>query len=72
GATTGGGSGMPYSSELPNGWGVRFSACSVLDARGQSTENGVTPHIAVDMSADDAIRGRDTILDAALMLLMAP
>ena len=25
GSTTGGGSGMPFNSELPNGWGVRFS-----------------------------------------------
>ena len=26
GDKTGGGSGLPFSSELPNGWGVRFSA----------------------------------------------
>ena len=71
GATTGGGSGMPYSSELPNGWGVRFSACSVLDALGQSTESGVTPHIAVDMTNADAMRGRDTILDAAISYLLS-
>lgn len=72
GATTGGGSGMPYSSELPNGWGVRFSACSVLNAHGESTESGVTPHIAVDMSSLDALSGRDTILDTAMLLLMQP
>jgi hypothetical protein len=29
---TGGGSGMPMSSSLPNGWGVRFSACPMYDA----------------------------------------
>lgn len=69
GATTGGGSGMPYSSELPNGWGVRFSACSILDARGESTEAGVNPHIAVDITTADALRGRDTILDAAILQL---
>ena len=29
GDRTGGGSGLPFSSELPNGWSVRFSACPV-------------------------------------------
>ena len=27
---TGGGSGLPFSSELPNGWSVRFSALSLI------------------------------------------
>ncbi len=68
GATTGGGSGMPYSSELPNGWGVRFSACSILDAQRRSTEDGVEPTAgcAVDMDAQDALNGHDTILDFAV------
>lgn len=68
GATTGGGSGMPYSSELPNGWGIRFSACSILDAQGNTTEAGVEPTegCAVDMKAADAQAGRDTILDFAI------
>lgn len=71
GATTGGGSGMPYSSELPCGWGVRFSACSMLDARHRSTESGVEPTegCAVDMSVEDALAGRDTILEKAIALL---
>lgn len=71
GDVTGGGSGMPYSSELPNGWGVRMSACSVLDAEGNTTENGITPTegCKVDMSADDMARGHDTILDFAVSLL---
>ena len=34
GSTTGGGSGMPFSSELTNGWGVRFSASPVRDPGG--------------------------------------
>lgn len=68
GSTTGGGSGMPYSSELPNGWGIRFSACSILDANGQTTEFGVEPTegFAVDMSKDDMDNGHDTILDRAI------
>ena len=43
GSVTGGGSGVPFSSELPCGWGIRFSACSMLDALGESTEGGITP-----------------------------
>lgn len=68
GDVTGGGSGMPYSAELPNGWGIRFSACSILDANGNNTEFGVEPTegCAVDMDANDAINGHDTILDFAI------
>ncbi|MCM1355411.1 MAG: S41 family peptidase [Staphylococcus sp.] len=71
GATTGGGSGMPYSSELPCGWGVRFSACSMLDANGESTEFGVEPTegCAIDMTTADALDGKDTILEFAIQLL---
>lgn len=71
GATTGGGSGMPFNSEIPNGWGVRFSACSMLDPNGVSTEAGVEPSdgCAVDMRPEDAVNGHDTILDFAIALL---
>jgi C-terminal processing protease CtpA/Prc len=71
GAHTGGGSGMPYSYELPCGWSVRFSACSVLDPNGESTENGVSPSegCEMDMDAAAALEGRDTILDFAINLL---
>lgn len=60
GATTGGGSGMPYSSELPCGWSVRFSACSMLDAERRSTEYGVEPTegCAVDMNPLEALSAR--------------
>ena len=72
GATTGGGSGMPFSSELPNGWGIRFSACSILDAEGNPTEWGVEPSdgCAVDMDPSDIISGHDTILDFAVATLL--
>ncbi|WP_438589109.1 S41 family peptidase [Duncaniella dubosii] len=40
GATTGGGSGMPYSSELPCGWSVRFSPVRC------STQSAVAPNTA--------------------------
>ena len=68
GSTTGGGSGMPYSSELPNGWGIRFSACSILDAEGNSTEFGIEPTegFAIDITSEDSANGHDTILDFAI------
>ncbi len=71
GATTGGGSGMPYSSDLPCGWAVRFSACSILDSRRESTENGVepSPGCAVDMTPADYVAGRDPIIELAITLL---
>lgn len=68
GSVTGGGSGVPFSSELPCGWGIRFSACSMLDALGESTEGGITPSegCAVDLDPMDALSGRDTILEKLL------
>ncbi len=69
GDVTGGGSGMPLSLELPNGWGLRMSACSVLDAQGHTTEFGVEPDYYVDMDAEEALSGRDSILDFALKLI---
>ena len=71
GSTTGGGSGMPFNSELPNGWGIRFSACSILDAKGNTTEQGIepSPGCAVDLDPAQALLGHDTILDFAIAYL---
>ncbi len=41
GATTGGGSGIPFNSELNTGGGIRFSASPVRDPEGNLTEFGV-------------------------------
>ena len=71
GDRTGGGGGMPFSSELPNGWGVRFSASPTLDADGQHIEDGIDPDIHVDMTEEDEARGLDTIIEAARALLCA-
>lgn len=72
GSRTGGGSGMPFSYELPNGWGVRFSACPILDANGAATEFGVppTPGCEVDMDIEAALQGRDTMIERAAQLLV--
>lgn len=71
GDTTGGGSGMPFTSELPNGWNVRFSACSILDPQGNETEFGTAPSegCKVDMTIDDIASGRDSILEKAFEVI---
>ena len=69
GDRTGGGSGLPYSSELPNGWSVRFSACPSFDADMQHTEFGIDPDVRVDMSDEDRTRGIDTIIETAREIL---
>ncbi len=72
GATTGGGSGMPFSSELTNGWGIRFSASPIRDPQGNLTEFGVEPSAgcAIDMDPYAALDGHDTMLDFAIEKLM--
>ena len=69
GDRTGGGAGLPFSSELPNGWSVRFSSCPMYDRNGQSTENGMDPDVSVSLTTKDFYRNRDTIIEAARRLL---
>lgn len=65
GDQTGGGAGLPFSSELPNGWGVRFSACPMYDVDRQPTEFGILPDRRVELSTTDMNRGYDTIIETA-------
>lgn len=71
GDITGGGSGLPFSSELPNGWSIRFSASPIYDASRQHTEFGVAPTegYKMDMDLEQAEQGHDTILDRAIAYL---
>jgi hypothetical protein len=71
GDRTGGGSGLPFSSELPNGWAVRFSACPVFDAAMQHIEFGIDPDFFVNLRATDVANGRDTMIDAARAYLQS-
>lgn len=66
---TGGGAGMPFSSMLPNGWVVRFSAVPMYDAQRQSTEFGIAPDYTVYLSQEDLLRGEDSIIEYARKLL---
>lgn len=69
GDRTGGGAGMPFSSSLPNGWSVRFSAVPTYDADRHSTEFGIEPDYSVNLNAEDFQRGRDTMIEFARQLL---
>ena len=69
GDRTGGGAGMPYSTELPNGWSVRFSACPMYDKDKNSTEFGIEPDHNVALKEADWLRGEDTIIEFARELL---
>ena len=69
GDRTGGGSGMPFSSELPGGWSIRFSASPALDVHGEHTEFGIAPDVRAHLSADDRQRGRDSMIETALRAL---
>lgn len=69
GDTTGGGGGLPMSSELPNGWVVRFSSAPTFDADGNHVEFGVAPDIRLDMNDKDVRAGVDTYIKAACQLI---
>lgn len=69
GDQTGGGAGLPFSSELPNGWSIRFSACPMYDTDKQSTEDGIEPDLKVGMRMTDFLRNRDTIIETARKVL---
>lgn len=69
GDKTGGGAGMPFGSELPNGWGVRFSACPIYDKNKESTEFGIAPDVNVSLGIVDFYNGIDTIIEHARKLL---
>ena len=68
---TGGGSGMPMSNSLPNGWSVRYSACPMYDQNKQQTEFGIDPDVKVNLVNDITIgSSRDDIIEAARQLLV--
>ncbi len=66
---TGGGSGMPMSSSLPNGWSVRYSACPIYDKNKQQTEFGIDPDVSVSLTDEATAAGIDLIIEKARELL---
>ena len=69
GDKTGGGAGMPFNSELPNGWAVRFSACPMYDKDMNNTEFGIEPDCSVSLTDSDFMKGKDTIIEFARELI---
>ena len=65
GDRTGRGSGLPFSSELPNGWVVRFSASPIYNTQKEHTEFGIEPDIHAQLTAEDTEKGIDTIIERA-------
>ena len=71
GDTTGGGSGLPFTYDMPNGWSVRMSASEITDCNGVVTEFGVEPSegCKVDMTEAEIALGIDAILERAFVVL---
>lgn len=70
GDQTGGGAGLPYSSELPCGWTFRMSACPMYDRNMNITEFGIQPDVKVTFDRELAFReGRDNVIETAIELI---
>ena len=69
GDRTGGGSGLPFSSELPNGWSIRFSACPMYDAQMNHIEFGIEPDISISLDSTDVAKRKDTLIETARKFL---
>ena len=69
GDKTGGGSGMPFTQEIPCGWSVRYSAVVSVDRDKQHIEFGIDPDVKVSMDMKDVMKKRDTLIEQARNLL---
>ena len=65
GGVSGGGGGMPMSYELPCGWTVRFSSVRMYDRDKKDIEQGIKPHVLVDLVSPD----KDDIIEKAIELI---
>lgn len=69
GDKTGGGGGLPLSSEIPIGWMVRFSSSPMYNSDMQNIEWGIDPDVSVALSAIDQAAGYDTIIEKAIKII---
>lgn len=69
GDRTGGGGGLPMTSELPNGWMIRFSSTQTFDVQKQHVEFGIDPHYQVSLLDSDLSAGRDTLIESAIVII---
>ena len=58
-----------FSSELPNGWSIRFSASPHFDKNKQPLEEGIAPDVAINMSKEDQLENKDTLIEKAFEIL---
>lgn len=68
GARTGGGGGLPFTSEIPIGWGVRFSASPIYNEKMECIEFGIDPSQGCEVHSptEQLAEGKDAILDFAI------
>lgn len=66
GDTTGGGGGVPISSELYNGWTVRYSANPEYDAKKNHIEFGIAPDIYIQMDTIAMRKNIDSMIEEAI------
>jgi C-terminal processing protease CtpA/Prc len=69
GDQTGGGSGLPFTSELPIGWSIRFSASPSYNVQKQQIEFGIAPDISCSLDAGKAAQGIDSMIEEARVFL---
>ena len=70
GDTTGGGSGIPITRELPNGWLLRVSNSQTKLPSGRDYQfTGLYPDIPVWITSLDLLRNKDSILEKAISIL---
>lgn len=66
GDTTGGGGGLPMTSELPNGWAIRYSSTQTVDANYRHIEDGIDPDYKVLLNVVQASQGKDSMIERAI------
>lgn len=66
GDQTGGGGGLPMSSELPNGWAIRFSSTQTIDNDGHQVELGIEPDVRVGLDSEQAKQRIDSMIEGAI------
>lgn len=64
-----GGSGIPTSNQLPNGWLYRFSSSYIVLANQSHIENGITPTINLGTGSAEELLGKDTLIEKAILEL---
>lgn len=68
GDITGGGTGLPTSDNLPNGWRFRYSSSIIRLANGADFEDGLLPTISITTdSISQTSTGKDAIIERAIV-----